>query len=246
MLQHRLFETGYRIIIVWSDRSQPSSREKHFKRSGHPKEDFEAVIVHEVGNLAGTVAKILDVTHDITAVMCGSEYGVILEDAVADGLNEALKTNRFRSSGLPNSMLKVDKHLQANTIRQAGLDAVREKLARCEDDVRQFLEEQSNGTDELKVVLKPQTGAGSVGVTFCDSKEAVWTTYHTILAGEHKAHCGDKYRHYTHAGVLMQEYLAGTEYIVNCVVRDGVIKTTAMFKYDKRPYNGGSFVCFSK
>jgi biotin carboxylase len=83
-------------------------------------------------------------------------------------------------------------------------------------------------------------------VTFCNSPEAVYEAFHTILAGEHKNHCGDKYKHYTHAGVLLQEYLKGQEHIVNCVVLDGVVKTTAMFEYDKRPYNGAAFVCFSK
>ena len=94
--------------------------------------------------------------------------------------------------------------------------------------------------------FQPQTGAGSVGVTFCDSEQAVWDAYHKILAGEHKVHCKNKYKHYETAGVLLQEYLKGTEYIVNSVIRCGEIKTTAMFKYDKRPCNGAAFVCFSK
>jgi biotin carboxylase len=41
-------------------------------------------------------------------------------------------------------------------------------------------------------------------------------------------------------------HLAGTEYIVNAVVMDGVVKTTAMWQYDKRPYNGAPFVCYGK
>mmetsp|Transcript_123959 Transcript_123959/g.358500 ORF Transcript_123959/g.358500 Transcript_123959/m.358500 type:complete len:433 (+) Transcript_123959:255-1553(+) len=247
MLQKKVFEAGiYRVIIVWSDRSQPAAREKHFKVSGYSLEDFAAVITHEAGQLEDTINAILaaSVNTTISAVMCGSEFGVLLEDQIADALNAKLGTTNLKSSGIPALTTKVDKHLQANTIRKAGLEAVREKLARSEDDVRQFLEE--NRGKATSFVVKPQTGAGSVGVTFCDSEEAVWEAYHTILAGEHKAHCGDKYRHYTHAGVLLQEYLVGTEYIVNTVVRDGVPKTTAMWKYDKRPLNGAAFVCFSK
>jgi len=141
----------------------------------------------------------------------------------------------------------VDKHAQANIVRKAGLSAVKEMLARSEDDVATFLKQVADETPGAKAfVVKPQTGAGSVGVTFCDSEEAVWKAYHKILAGEHKAHCKSKYKHYSHAGVLLQEYLNGEEYIVNSVIRNGEIKTTAMFKYDKRPYNGAPFVCFSK
>lgn len=248
LLQKKVFEAGvYRIIIVWGDRSQPEARETHFLRSGYPIESFAAVISHEDGKLEDTLNAILaaSVNTTIAAVMCGSEFGVLLEDQIANGLNAALGTTRLNSSGVKVLATKVDKHLQANTIRKAGLAAVREKLARSEDDVRAFLEE-NRGSGATSFVAKPQTGAGSVGVTFCDSEAAAWDAYHKILAGEHKAHCGDKYKHYTHAGVLLQEYLVGTEYIVNSVVRDGEIKTTAMWKYDKRPYNGAAFVCFSK
>jgi biotin carboxylase len=246
-LQKKVFESGlYSVVIVWSDRSQPAAREKHFVTSGHPREDFLAVITHEAGELDDTLLAILAATANktIAAVMCGSEFGVLLEDQIANGLNQKLGTTHLRGSGIPVLNTKVDKHLQANTIRSNGLNAVREKLARCEEDVQAFLDE--NNEPGTSFVVKPQTGAGSVGVTFCDSPKAVWEAYHKILAGEHKAHCRNKYRHYTQAGVLLQEYLKGTEYIVNSVVADGVIKTTAMFKYDKRPYNGAAFVCFSK
>lgn len=247
LLQKRVFEAGiYRVVVVWSDRSQIGAREKHFLRSGHPREDFAAVITHEDGKLEETLSAILAATANMTiaAVMCGSEFGVLLEDQIADGLNAKLGTTHLKSSGMPSLESKVDKHLQANAIRKAGLAAVREKLAYSEDDVQAFLDE--NKGSDISVVVKPQRGSGSVGVMFCDSEQAVWDAYHTILAGEHKAHCGDKYRHYSFAGVLIQEYLVGTEYIVNTVLCNGVPKTTAMFKYDKRPYNGAPFVCFSK
>lgn len=244
-LQQKVFESGlYEVVIVWSDRSQRAAREKHFQTSGHPREDFLAIITHHDA-LDATLLAILRATsgRSIAAVMCGSEFGVLLEDQIAEGLNKKLGISHLKGSGIANLQTKVDKHMQANTIRSYGLEAVREKLARCEDDVQAFLEENPEGSS---FVVKPQTGAGSVGVTFCDSRAAVWDAYHKILAGEHKAHCRDKYHHYTHAGVLLQEYLNGTEYIVNSVVHEGAIKTTAMWKYDKRPYNGAAFVCFSK
>ncbi|CAJ1927530.1 unnamed protein product [Cylindrotheca closterium] len=247
ILQDKVFDAGiYDVVIVWSDRSQPAARDKHFKNSGRSREDFAAVITHEDGELEDTLLAILAATTNMTiaAVMCGSEFGVLLEDQIANGLNQKLGTTHLRGSGIPVLNTKVDKHLQANTIRANGLNAVREKLAKCEDDVQAFLEE--NNEEGACFVVKPQTGAGSVGVTFCDSRKAVWEAYYKILAGEHKAHCRNKYRHYEQAGVLLQEYLKGTEYIVNSVVNNGKIKTTAMWKYDKRPYNGAAFVCFSK
>ena len=212
ILQRKVFESGlYSVVVVWSDRSQPAAREKHFATSGYSREDFLAVIAHEEGQLEDTLLAILAATTNMTiaAVMCGSEFGVLLEDQIANGLNQKLGSTHLKGSGIPILNTKVDKHLQANTIRSNGLNAVREKLARSEEDVQAFLDE--NNEPGASFVVKPQTGAGSVGVTFCDSPKAVWEAYHKILAGEHKAHCRNKYRHYTHAGVLLQEYLKGTE-----------------------------------
>ena len=231
ILQKRVFSLGYRIILVWSDRTQPASHEKHFERSGFSKEDFAAVIVHEAeSGIEDTVASILAVATDIAAVMCGSEHGVLLEDAIAQGLRKALAASHINGSGLAQTTLKVDKHAQANIIRSAGLAAVHELLAYTEEDVHKFLETAS---DSDSFVVKPQTGAGSVGVTFCSSKQSVLDAFRKIIAGEHKAHYKSKYRHYERAGVLLQEYLKGTEYIVNSVVKNGEIKTTAMFRYGK-------------
>jgi len=48
------------------------------------------------------------------------------------------------------------------------------------------------------------------------------------------------------AAVLLQEFLRGTEYIVDHVSRDGVHKTTLVWVYDRRPANGSDFVCFGQ
>jgi len=44
--------------------------------------------------------------------------------------------------------------------------------------------------------------------------------------------------------VLCQEFLKGTEYVVDHVSRDGVHKTVMVWVYDKRPTNGGDFVYY--
>ena len=254
LLQQRLFDMGYPIILVWSDRTQPSARTRHLERTIPNQSLLRAIVTHNAHDpVSHTVDQILQVlrmdnpSNRIGAVMCGSEHGVLLEDALAEELRQRRfqdDTSMIRSSGiLPTRQTKVDKHAQANLLRAAGLDAVREQLVRTPEEVQAFLQSHHN---QPRMVVKPQTGAGSVGVTLCDSHAAVWEAYHKIMAGEHKSHCGNKYKHYTQAGVLLQEYLDGDEYIVNSVILNGEIKTTAMFQYDKRPCNGASFVCFSK
>jgi hypothetical protein len=42
----------------------------------------------------------------------------------------------------------------------------------------------------------------------------------------------------------VQEYLDGTEYVIDSVSRDGVHKVVAIWEYDKRSVNGANFVYF--
>jgi hypothetical protein len=154
MMQQRIHDAGYSMILVWIDRSQPATRSKHFVRSGLQPSDFLAIITHEEDQLADTVAAVVavytavtDPASDLIALMSGLEFGVLLEDALADALIAALGTTYLRSSGLPDTKLKVDKFKQSETIRAAGLD-----------DVEAFLESKGK---KFKTVVKPQTGAGS-------------------------------------------------------------------------------------
>eukprot|EP00956_Cyclotella_meneghiniana_P031498 scaffold82841_cov63-Cyclotella_meneghiniana.AAC.10 len=261
MLQQRCFDAGYDVMIVWSDQSSPAARAKHLQNTGRTDDDFAAIIVGA----------------NIKALLCGSNFGVLLEDELANNLKVFYSivdiTSTFkvcaegeemivalppttvtpdrlsniphiRSSGVNNIAIKCDKYMQYTTAKAAGIPVARQMLAKSEEDVFAFLKEYSSD-ENFKVVLKPQKGAGSVGVTFCDSPMAVWTAFDTIMGGSYCDHC-TAYKHYNNDGVLIQEFMEGTEYIVNLVCNEGVRKCTAMWKYDKRPYNGGSFVCFGK
>ena len=46
--------------------------------------------------------------------------------------------------------------------------------------------------------------------------------------------------------VLVQEYLTGTEYVVDMISLDGVHKCAAVWEYDRRAINGASFVCMGQ
>jgi biotin carboxylase len=247
MVEASLFNSGYEVILLWSDRSQPVERAKHEAKRG--TDAYAAIVVHAENELSATldalVAAFKTTGTTCHAVVNGSEFGVLLEDDVANGLNERLGTTHLKASGMPDSKLKVNKWLQAEAVRKSGLDSVRQVLAYTEEDVSAFLATQTDGP--VKVVAKPNSGAGSVGVTLCESVAAVWDAFYAIQAGEHKATAAykNRYRQERHA-VLLQEFLVGAEYIITVVVKDGESKCTAVWKYDKRPYNGSGFVCFSK
>ena len=86
LLEQRCFDAGYDVIIVWSDQSSPAARAKHLQNTGRTDDDFAAIIVHEEGRLDKTFLAILGVGANIKALMCGSNFGVLLEDELANNL----------------------------------------------------------------------------------------------------------------------------------------------------------------
>eukprot|EP00438_Fugacium_kawagutii_P008905 Skav215713 [mRNA] locus=scaffold2573:404420:408425:- [translate_table: standard] len=94
-------------------------------------------------------------------------------------------------------------------------------------------------TESFPIIVKPVESAGSDGVKLCHSPSEAEAHFHLLMTSQRK--CGSQ-----EAAVLLQEYLRGTEYIVDHVSRDGVHKTTLVWVYDRRPANGAGFVCFGQ
>jgi biotin carboxylase len=81
--------------------------------------------------------------------------------------------------------------------------------------------------------------AGSDDVTLCLSIEEVQAAFGNIMGKINGLGIVNK-------AVLVQEYLEGTEYIVDMVSRDGEHKLAAIWAYDRRAVNGAGFVCFGQ
>ncbi|CAN0120218.1 unnamed protein product, partial [Discosporangium mesarthrocarpum] len=88
-----------------------------------------------------------------------------------------------------------------------------------------------------KAVVKPLESAGSDDVYLCDSEEEVRKAF-AVIDGKVNGLGG------VNEGALVQEYLDGTEYVVDSVSRDGVHRVCAIWEYDKRTVNGADFVYF--
>jgi hypothetical protein len=88
-----------------------------------------------------------------------------------------------------------------------------------------------------RCVVKPIRGVASDDVFLCDHLESVETAFHKILGSTVFGSPALK-----HDSVLVQEFASGTEYAIDIVSRDGQHKVAALWRYDKRPANGRSFV----
>merc|ERR1712056_43121 len=72
----------------------------------------------------------------------------------------------------------------------------------------------------------------------CTSIEEAETHFELLMRSQKKAGAQN-------GAVICQEFLAGQEYVVDHVSRDGNHKTVMVWVYDKRPTNGGEFVYYN-
>ena len=106
------------------------------------------------------------------------------------------------------------------TIRSQGLRAIHQQLCRGEADVRAFYSTLPGS--EPRCVVKPNMSAGSDSVFLCHSLDDTLRAFRAI-DGAHNG-LGN-----VNEGALCQEYLSGTEYVIDGVSRDGVYKVIAIW-----------------
>mmetsp|Transcript_12449 Transcript_12449/g.16757 ORF Transcript_12449/g.16757 Transcript_12449/m.16757 type:complete len:330 (+) Transcript_12449:690-1679(+) len=125
-----------------------------------------------------------------------------------------------------------------DAVRKAGVRAVRQLKATTWKPVQNWLANDWQLFDdhtECQLIVKPMESAGSDGVTLCHSPADVRNAIHNLVGSINGL--GQ-----TNEGVLVQEFLSGTEYVIDGVSRDNIHKVVAIWEYDRRPTNGAGFV----
>ncbi|KAF1778899.1 ATP-grasp fold, subdomain 2 [Phytophthora cactorum] len=231
-MAEKVLERGYLCVCVYSDTLEVTQ-----ERISHvPKElasKFLAIIYHdgeverkdESKALQDTAAALRRVKSvDIVGIFAGAETGVLL----ADKLSEHFK---LTTNGTSGSAARRNKYLMGEKVRASGHQVVAGREFR-QEGARPMLK----GGD-FKVIVKPVESAGSDDVMLCHSLDEVRTAFGNIqgkingLGLENQA-------------TLVQEYLDGTEYVVDTVSRNGVTKVVAVWEYDKRAVNDAPFVYY--
>jgi phosphoribosylaminoimidazole carboxylase (NCAIR synthetase) len=187
-------DAGFRCVRVQSTRDFPAVYRKPFTA-----DQFLANVVHD-GDITRTAEQIA--LYNPVAVIPGGEIGVELADALSERLD--VPTN-----GTAQSSARRDKVRMAETVRAAGLRAPRQIEVRNENALRRW-HAQIGG----RVVVKPARSSGGEGVHFCDTPEQSVAAYR-VTAGTRNLFSQ------TNECILAQEYVAGIEYVVNAVSRDG-------------------------
>lgn len=228
MLAPDLDRRGFSVIALWTDEVGENRGHLPEAAKGFPEKFL--VELDERASIAETAQALRKAAGvaELAAVMCGGETGVKVADALAEYMG--LRGNPT-GNGMAN---RRDKQVQQDAVKAAGLRSVRSVCGKAWGEVEAFTK-----TESLPIIVKPVESAGSDGVKLCHTVEEVRGHFELLMTSQRKCGAQD-------AAVLLQEYLRGTEYIVDCVTRDGVHKTTLVWVYDRRPANDAGFVCFGQ
>ncbi|KDO26061.1 hypothetical protein SPRG_20619 [Saprolegnia parasitica CBS 223.65] len=173
----------------------------------------------------------------------GGSQAIVVVDPFSTGmvLAEEVMKREYTCIALYSDTLVVMKpliqHIRDDSqekIRSANLRAVKQCSATTWNEIVAFIENDLRPSP-FEVIVKPVESAGSDDVTLCRSMDEVRAAFGNIQGKIN--HLG-----LANAATLVQEYLVGTEYVVDTVSRDGVHKVVAVWEYDKRPVNGAPFL----
>ncbi|NNB56664.1 ATP-grasp domain-containing protein [Pseudomonas fragi] len=182
---------------------------------------YERSIVH-----TQTTCTLLELTHfDPDIIIAGAESGVLL----ADVLNEQLGLDY--ANVFSRSLARRNKYQMIQCITEAGLPAP----AQCAVDTWRDGKMWVAAHGKYPVVVKPLESAGADGVYICRDLAACKGAFKALMGTRNKLNLDN-------SQVLFQEYLAGTEYVVNMVSLHGHPLVTEVVKYTKRVLETGSIV----
>ncbi|WP_036529471.1 ATP-grasp domain-containing protein [Nocardia sp. CNY236] len=167
-------------------------------------------------------AELGDISPDF--IVAGAESGVILADELSERLG--LLTN-----GTRRSQARRDKYLMAETVRSAGIRTAEQY--RTSDATKAA--EWARCLDAFPVVVKPLNSCGADSVFVCSTPGEVVEGAARILGHVNQIGLRNK-------DVLVQEFIFGTEYIVNTVSRDGRTFVCDIWRCHKERVKGASYI----
>lgn len=226
---------GYACICVYSDTLQVM-REliKHIPQSF--TDQYAATIFHDGAHAHAaqayrdTVDAIKRVPGvQIIGIIAGAETGVAMADRLSEDFG--VTTNYSRGSDA-----RRNKYLMGEKVRAAGLRAVKQRSVTKWSEIVDFVERELQPSP-FRVIVKPNESAGSDDVFLCTSMDDVKRAFGNIQGKINSLGLEN-------TATLVQEFLDGTEYVVDTVSRNGKHKVVAVWEYDKRAMNGAPFVYY--
>lgn len=176
------------------------------------KHHYIATVDHQ--EFEGTLSELRK--FDVQAVIAGSEPGVELADKLSERLS--LLTN-----GSELSDVRRDKYLMHEQLRKFGVRCCEQ----CRSDDPEEILNWCRNWNKWPVVIKPPASCGSDGVHICANEAEVLSAFDTIFGVRNPSgKTNDK--------ILVQEFLAGTEFVVDTVSFEGRHLLNHVWVYGKK------------
>ncbi|GMI08425.1 hypothetical protein TrVE_jg9213 [Triparma verrucosa] len=183
----------------------------------------------DLTDLSSWVSSIESKGLSITSVICESDSGLSYAEELSslvsrkhNGVNEG-RRNKFMMNDI---------------CEKSGIDTVKQKLCSTVDEALEAFESDFGAPSTI--ILKPELGVASENVYKCSTKSEVKSAAEKIL----NANTWGTYKRKIDR-FIVQEYVEGKEYVLDCVSKNGEHKCTAMWVYDKtefKKYRGTKLV----
>lgn len=178
-------------------------------------EKYDACISHQ--NIERTVDFIKSLGVEVRAIYPGSEPGVLLAEEL-----------QCKFPGVPANVedhtgMRRHKHVMHDRLRQVGLRGIEEI---CTGDVEEALAWIRDTNLQFPVIVKPPLSGGSDGLHFCATTKDVRTAY---AAECQKLNVNGA----VNTQLLVQEFIDGPEYVVDCISNEGRHLVVGIWKYKK-------------
>jgi len=186
------------------------------------KQYYVSTVDHS-GDVQSTASALLAGKHEIMAVMAGCEPGVELADALSEHLGLA-------SNGTELTWARRDKAGMQDRLRECGVPSAEQIKSTDEQELVAWVQEREArlGEAAYPVVVKPCGGSGGEGVFFCASEQDLVTARNELMDLTQSG-SGCKVEQ-----LALQEFLSGTEYIVDTCTLEGEHLCCAVWRYNKR------------
>lgn len=214
LLAERIRELGYKLVLVFLCKKAEDG-----VLSCVVEGDYE---VFFTGDYSQTVQLLRELPCKVELIIPGAENGVIVADHLAATMGLVHNPTEY-------SVARRSKYLMGETIRAAGVRAVKQTIATEWEHIESFILDWN--PNPFKVIVKPNASAGSDDVFLCKNIDEVRAAFDCINGAINEF--GE-----VNEGVLVQEFLEGTEFVVDSVSRNGEHKVIAIWQYDKRSLNG--------
>lgn len=154
----------------------------------------------------------------VKIIIPGCEAAVLLADRLSD------RMGLFTTNEPSLSAARRDKYLMQEALKKAGLAHIKHYKSNDLGSIMQWIEESKLA---YPVVIKPVASGGTDGVSICHNAQEVKKAFANVYGTQN-------YLGLTNTEVLAQEFLYGSEYVVNTVSYDGQHFVTDVLKVHKR------------